>query len=154
MIWARAEGGRIGIAAQRLARSWSPPGSRPTFAKSVAQLGFDRKLVMSVGAGSPAGVAALPLAPGRWTSDARSVAAPAPACRHADRLEALADAREGVVAFELAASGEPRVDVLVRAAGPSEVFVLEALRFERAPLEVEGHDPADAARSSSPRLSQ
>jgi hypothetical protein len=141
VIWARAEGGRIGI--RRSESEVVVPAWFATDAKaSAAHLGFDRKLVVSVAAGSPAGVAALPLAPGRWIATAVGAGSPPRVLVSETGSKAWRNGR-GSARFELAGGGAPRVDVIVRAAGRSEVFVLEALRFERPALDVEGRDPRD-----------
>jgi hypothetical protein len=141
VIWARAQGGRIGIR-----RSESEVVVPAWFATDVpdsaAHLGFDRRLVVSVAAGSPAGVAALPLAPGRWTLSALG-RGPLPRVLVTQTGSKRWRSGDGSVGFELPAGGEPRVDVLVRAPGPSAVFVLDALRFERAAAQVQGGDPRE-----------
>ena len=139
VVWARAEGGRIGI--RRSPNEVVVPAWFATdTATSAAHLGFDRKLVVSVGKRSPAALAGLPLPPGRWTVSAIGRGSP-PKVLVSKSGSKQWSSGEGSVAFELAGGRDPRVDVLVRAAAPSKVFVLEALRFERTPLPVEPRDP-------------
>jgi hypothetical protein len=139
LIWARAEKGRIGI--RRSPSEVVVPAWFVTDAgASAAHLGFDRKLVVSVAAASPAGLAALPLAAGDWTVSAIGKGR-RPRVLVTETGSKRWRSGEGSAAFSLPADGDPRVDVLVRASGPSEVFVLEALRFERAASQVEGGDP-------------
>jgi len=141
VIWARAEKGRIGIRrgpSEVVVPAWFATDT----ATSAAHLGFDRKLVVSVAARSPAALAALPLAPGRWTASAVGYGPP-PRVLVSETGSKRWRSGEGSVAFDLARAREPRVDVLVRAAGPSQIFVLEALRFERTPLEMESRDPRE-----------
>jgi hypothetical protein len=139
VVWARAEEGRIGIRRSRdevVVPAWFATNT----ATSAAHLGFDRRLVVSVAARSPAALAALPLAPGRWTVRAMGRGSP-PRVLVSQTGSRRWQSGKGSVAFELADGVEPRVDVLVRAAAPSQIFVLEAIRFERTPLEVERSDP-------------
>jgi hypothetical protein len=139
VVWARAEGGRIGIRRSRdevVVPAWFATNT----ATSAAHLGFDRRLVVSVAARSPAALAALPLAPGRWTVSAIGRGSPPRVLVSRTGSKRWQNGK-GSVAFELADGVEPRVDVLVRAAAPSQIFVLEAIRFERTPLEVERSDP-------------
>jgi len=139
VIWARANGGRIGI--QRSESEVLVPAWFATdVPNSAAHLGFDRRLVMSVAVGSPAGLAALPLAPGRWTLSAIG-RGPLPQVLVSQTGSKSWHSGDGSVGFELPAAGGPRVDVLVRAQAPTEVFVLEALRFERAASQMESGDP-------------
>jgi len=149
VIWARAEGGRIGIRrseSEVVVPAWFATDA----AASAAHLGVNGKLVVSVAARSPAGVAALALVPGGWTVSAIG-RGPAPRVLVSETGSKTWRSGEGSVAFELAGGGEPRVDVLVRAAGPSEIFVLEALRFERTALELESRDPRDPDDQESTR---
>ncbi len=139
VIWARAENGRIGFRRSRdevVVPAWFATDT----ATSAAHLGFDRKLVVSVGARSPAALSALPLAPGRWTVSAVGRGSP-PRVLVSETGSKRWHSGQGSVTFELADGVKPRVDVLVRAPAPSQIFVLEAIRFERTPLEVEGRDP-------------
>lgn len=139
VIWARAENGRIGIRRSRdevIVPAWFATDT----ATSAAHLGFDRKLVVSVAARSPAALSALLLAPGRWTVSAIGRGSP-PRVLVSESGSKRWRSDQGSVTFELADGAQPRVDVLVRAPAPSQIFVLEAIRFERTPLEVERHDP-------------
>jgi hypothetical protein len=140
VIWARAENGRIGIRRSQdevVVPAWFATDT----ATSAAHLGFDRKLVVSVAPRSPAALSALPLAPGRWTVSAIGRGSP-PRVLVSESGSKRWRSDQGSVAFELPDGAQPRVDVLVRAA-PSQIFVLEAIRFERTPLEVEGRDPGE-----------
>jgi hypothetical protein len=139
VIWARAEGGRIGI--RRSQSEVVVPAWFVTNAgANTAHLGFDRDLVVTVGPRMPAGIAALALPPGRWIATAVGEG-PAPRVLVSQTGSKAWSNGEGSVAFELTGSDESRVDVIVRAAGPSSIFVLDELRFERTPLGVEGRDP-------------
>jgi hypothetical protein len=139
LVWARAEGGRIGIRRgpdEVVVPAWFATDT----ATSAAHLGFDRKLVVSVGLRSPAALAALPLAPGRWTVSAVG-RGPKPKVLVSRSGSKQWSSGEGSAAFELAEGRDPRVDVLVRSAARAKVFVLEAIRFERMPVAVERQHP-------------
>ena len=140
-LWARAEGGRIGIErreSQIVVPAWFATGSPA----SAAHLGPDGRLRVSVAERAPAGLAALLLAPGRWRVTPIGVGS-APRVSVAPTGSQAWRTRMGSLAFELAASGDPRVDVLVSAAGSGDPFELERLHFERSPLEVERQHPRD-----------
>jgi hypothetical protein len=140
-LWARAEAGRIAIRRSREAvvvPAWFATDS----GDSAARLGPSGGLVVEVAAGRPAGIAALRLEPGRWAltphgvGDAVRVSV-APTGSRAWRTQLSR------VDFELPAEGDPRVDVVLRAAGGDQPFLLEELRFERTPPGAEGREPRD-----------
>ena len=141
VAWARAEGGRIGIRRSQnevVVPAWFATDT----ATGAAHLGFDRKLVVSVAARSPAAVSALPLPPGRWTVSAIGRGTPPRVLVSETGLRRWSRG-EGRAVIDLADVPEPRVDVVVRALAPSKIFVLEAIRFERTPPEVKRRDPGE-----------
>jgi hypothetical protein len=144
-LWARAEGGRIGIRREP-GRVTVPAWFATDAPGSAASLGAASRLVVEVSAQTPAGIAGLRLAPGRWELTALGVGS-VPRVSVDTGGAWRTQARS--VAFELAAQGDASVDVLVGLADAEGRFALEELRFERAPLDVQDRDPGDQHEEQS-----
>jgi hypothetical protein len=137
-LWARAEGGRIGIErtpTEVVVPAWFATGAQP------ARLGSDGRLRVEVAAGAPASVAALALERGLWRVTPLGIG-PAPRVSTAVAGSRRLRGREAS-ALLLVGSGMPdlQVDVVMSAGAAGEPFALERLRFERVPLAAQRHEP-------------